>query len=136
MSTPPEPPRLPAHLRPSTVEIPHTWTPEEALAVFELIDDLRDKICALYNLQLHDLLREQCAGRREDADDETLDHRPTRTACTPTEPIGIATGPDQKSSCCSINTAIPSSRPAHLAPTPTAAVKDGRRPPRSGASRP
>jgi hypothetical protein len=77
MSTPPEAPQLSAYLRPSTVEIPRTWTPEEALAVFELIDDLRDKICALYNLQLQDLLREQCAARREDGDDETLDHRPT-----------------------------------------------------------
>ena len=77
MSTPPEPSQPPAHLRPLTVEIPRTWTPEEALAVFELIDELRDKICALYNLQLQDLLREQCAGRREDGDDETLDHRPT-----------------------------------------------------------
>jgi hypothetical protein len=76
MSTPPESPQLPAHPRPSVVEIPRTWTPEEALAVFELIDDLRDKICALYNLQLQDLLRKQCAGR-EDADDETPDHRPT-----------------------------------------------------------
>jgi len=77
MSTPPEPPQLPAHLRASTVEISRTWTPEEALAVFELIDDLRDKICALYNLQLQDLLRQQCAGRREHADDQTRDHRPT-----------------------------------------------------------
>ena len=50
MSTPPEPSQPPAHLRPLTVEIPRTWTPEEALAVFELIDELRDKICALYNL--------------------------------------------------------------------------------------
>ena len=77
MSTPPEPSQPPAHLRPLTVEIPRTWTPEEALAVFELIDELRDKICALYNVQLQDLLREQCAGRREDGNDETLDHRPT-----------------------------------------------------------
>jgi hypothetical protein len=58
MSTPPESSQLPTHLRPLTVEIPRTWTPEEALAVFELIDELRDKICALYNLQLQDLLRE------------------------------------------------------------------------------
>ncbi|HME25148.1 MAG TPA: hypothetical protein VKI44_28115 [Acetobacteraceae bacterium] len=77
MSTPPDRPQLPAHLRPLTVEIPRIWTPEEALAVFELIDNLRDKICALYNLQLQALLREQCAGRRGDGDDETLDHRPT-----------------------------------------------------------
>ena len=58
MSTPPEPSQPPAQLRPLTVEIPRTWTPEAALAVFELIDELRDKICALYNLQLPDLLRE------------------------------------------------------------------------------
>ena len=58
MSTPPEPSQPPAHLRPLTVAIPRTWTPEEALAVFELIDELRDKICALYNVQLQDLLRE------------------------------------------------------------------------------
>jgi hypothetical protein len=38
MSTPPDRPQLPEHLRPLTVAIPRTWTPEEALAVFELID--------------------------------------------------------------------------------------------------
>ena len=77
MSTPPEPSQPPAHLRPLTVAIPRTWTPEEALAVFELIDELRDMICALYTLQLQDLLHEQCAGRREDEGEETPDHRPT-----------------------------------------------------------
>ena len=76
MSTPPDRPQLPEHLRPLTVEIPRSWTPEEALAVFELIDDLRDKIWNLYNLQLQDLLRQQCAPRREVGDDTTLDHRP------------------------------------------------------------
>ena len=75
MSAPPDRPQLPEHLRPLTVAIPRTWTPEEALAVFELIDDLRDKVWALYNLPLQGLLREQCADRRENGD-ETLDHRP------------------------------------------------------------
>ena len=75
MSTPPEPSQPPAHLRPLAVEIPRTWTSEEALAVFELIDELRDKVWALYNLQLQDLLREQSAGRRDDEDDKTLHHR-------------------------------------------------------------
>ena len=77
MSPPPESPQLPAHLRPLTVEIPPTRTPEAALAVFELIDDLRVKVWALHNLQLQDLLREQRAGRREDGDDEMLDREPT-----------------------------------------------------------
>ena len=76
MSTPPDRPQLPEDLRPLTVEIPRSWTPEEALAVFELIDDLRDKVWALYNLQLQHMLREQCAPRREDGGDTTPGHRP------------------------------------------------------------
>lgn len=62
--------QLPAHLRPLTIEIPATWTPEEALAVFELIDELRDKICALYNPQLQALLQQQRNyGEAGDSDD-------------------------------------------------------------------
>jgi hypothetical protein len=57
MSNAPE--QLPAHLRPITVEIPVTWTPEQALAVFELLDDLRQRTWELYNVRLQDLLREQ-----------------------------------------------------------------------------
>jgi hypothetical protein len=56
MSNAPE--QLPAHLRPITVEIPGTWTPQQALAVYELLDDLRERIWQIYNLQLQDLLRE------------------------------------------------------------------------------
>ena len=41
------------------LEIPAYWSPEEALAVFELIDDLRDQIWAHYGLQLQDLIKEQ-----------------------------------------------------------------------------
>jgi hypothetical protein len=47
-----EPEQRPAHLRPATVEISRYWPPEVALAVFELIDDLRDKILALHGDQL------------------------------------------------------------------------------------
>ena len=69
MSKPPDPPPLPAHLRPLTIGIPRTWTPDEALAVFELIDDLRHKVWALYSCQMQALLAEQrngCGG--DDAD--------------------------------------------------------------------
>ena len=69
MNKPPDAPPLPAHLRPLTVGIPRTWTPEEALAVFELIDDLRDKVWALYSCQMQALLAEQrSGGRGDDAD--------------------------------------------------------------------
>jgi hypothetical protein len=39
--------------------IPAYWTPEQAQAVIELLDDLRDRICAHYQLQLIDLYQEQ-----------------------------------------------------------------------------
>ena len=50
-----------------------TVTPEEALAVFELIDDLRDKVLALYRDQLQALLREQCANHHADDRDDAID---------------------------------------------------------------
>jgi hypothetical protein len=76
MSNAPE--QLPAHLRSITVEIPATWTPEQALAVFELLDDLRERIWELYNVQLQDLLREQQQSPRLDDSDDPLP--PTQSA--------------------------------------------------------
>lgn len=54
-----DPEERPAHPRPLIVEISHFWSPEEALAVFELIDDLRDKILAVHGNQIRELLSEQ-----------------------------------------------------------------------------
>jgi hypothetical protein len=55
---------MPDHLRPIMVEIPVTWTADQALAVWEMLDELREKIWARYSCQLQDLLAEQqrCAG--------------------------------------------------------------------------
>jgi hypothetical protein len=39
--------------------IPAYWTPEEALAVFELVDDLRERIWSIYQTDLQDLMRQQ-----------------------------------------------------------------------------
>ncbi len=39
--------------------IQDNWTPEQALAVVELLDDLREVILNRYRIQLHELLREQ-----------------------------------------------------------------------------
>jgi hypothetical protein len=49
----------PDHLRPITVEVPVTWTPEQALAVFELLDELREKIWTRYGNQMQELMAEQ-----------------------------------------------------------------------------
>jgi hypothetical protein len=53
------PSTMPAHLRPITVEIPAAWTPEQALAVFDLLDELKEKIWARYGCQLQDLIRDE-----------------------------------------------------------------------------
>ena len=52
----PSSPGLPVTL---PLAIPAYWTPEQAQAVIELLNDLRDRICAHYQLQLIDLYREQ-----------------------------------------------------------------------------
>jgi hypothetical protein len=65
-----EPERLPAHRRPLTGEISRFWSPQEALAVFELIDDLRDKIRALHGDQLREALQ---TNRGQGGPDESAD---------------------------------------------------------------
>ena len=59
--TTPSSPGLPVTL---PLAIPAYWTPDQAQAVIELLDDLRERICAHYQLQLIDLYREQhsCDG--------------------------------------------------------------------------
>jgi len=60
MTAPPETPP-PAHLRPLAVEISRSWTPEQALAAFELISELRYAIWIIYGCHVQDALRHQCA---------------------------------------------------------------------------
>jgi hypothetical protein len=48
-------PKLPA----AAVLIPDWWTPEQALAVFELLNDLRDTLWAIHGRQIQDLLQHQ-----------------------------------------------------------------------------
>jgi len=60
----------------TTIVIPTTWTPEQALAVFELLDDLRDRLWALHGRQIQDLLQQEQGSatsnaRRADPGDDT-----------------------------------------------------------------
>jgi len=52
----PHSPGLP-HAKP--LPIPTYWTPEQAIAVFELVDDLRETIWAFYQTNLQKLTRQQ-----------------------------------------------------------------------------
>ena len=56
-------------LRPVLLEIPDHWTPETALAVFELINDLRDQIWSRYATDIQDELRRQLSPADTDAND-------------------------------------------------------------------
>ena len=65
---PKPPPGLPLTIN---FNIPAYWTPEQALAVFELLDDLREKIGAHYSEQLFEISREQYLYTSTDDDDDT-----------------------------------------------------------------
>lgn len=54
---------------PFTLEIPDYWTPEQALAVFELLKDLMDSIWNRYELTLIEML----AGELSQDDTSQLD---------------------------------------------------------------
>jgi hypothetical protein len=41
------------------------WTPEQAYAVFQLLDDLRDRILAKYQLAIMEQMREEHGGEIE-----------------------------------------------------------------------
>ena len=56
--------------------VPAYWTPEQALAVFELLDDLRELIWRHYETQLIDELRDARSPRSADQSIETSDNDP------------------------------------------------------------
>lgn len=41
------------------------WTPEQAYAVFQLLDDLRERILAKYQLSIMEMMREEFGGEVE-----------------------------------------------------------------------
>ena len=109
---------------------PATWTPEEALAVFELIDDLRDKIWRSTAIKLRELL--QSAARtliRRRGDAGTTIDRSEPPDSRPTRPDTAATDPNNHPV---VRSRRPSRRPDLRAPKPSraAAVKEARRAPR------
>jgi len=52
-----------------TIEIPDYWTPEQALAVWELLNEIADRIWSRYELPLVELIR-------TDLQAEDLDNQP------------------------------------------------------------
>ena len=56
------------------LDIPAYWTPEQAFAVAELLDDLRDRIWAHYGVKLLDQYHEWYGPADSDRSDDTADN--------------------------------------------------------------
>lgn len=56
--------------------LPDDWSAEQALAVVELLDDLREQIWRHYQIPLHELLEEQRGPVWEDTTDSANDLPP------------------------------------------------------------
>ena len=55
------------------VTLPTHWSPEQAVAVFEILDELRDRIWERYGLQIQQVLRDQRSTAIPAADDIAID---------------------------------------------------------------
>ena len=64
------------NLRSISVQIPDTWTPEQALAVFELLDELREKVFAFYCFPIQDLRQDQQGSFQINDSDTPATDRP------------------------------------------------------------
>jgi hypothetical protein len=43
----------------SSITLPTHWSPEQAVAVFEILDELREHVWARYGLQIQQVLRDE-----------------------------------------------------------------------------
>lgn len=50
--------------------LPTDWSPEQAVAVFEILDELRERVWAHYGLQIQQVLRGQQRTAAHDAADD------------------------------------------------------------------
>jgi hypothetical protein len=56
-----------------SITLPTHWSPEQAVAVFEILDELREHVWARYGLQIQQLLRDQCSTGVPTAGDIDID---------------------------------------------------------------
>lgn len=45
------------HVKPKKIDLPMYWSPQQATAVFELLDELRDRVLAQYAVQIREFSR-------------------------------------------------------------------------------
>ena len=57
----------------SSITLPTHWSPEQAVAVFEILDKLRKHVWARYGLQIQQVLRDERGMAVRAADDISID---------------------------------------------------------------
>jgi hypothetical protein len=55
------------------ITLPTHWSPEQAVAVFEILDELREHVWAHYGLQIQQVLRAERAAAVRATDDTSID---------------------------------------------------------------
>ena len=56
-----------------SITLPTDWSPEQAVAVFEILDELREHVWARYGLQIQQVLRDQRSTAVPGADGVEID---------------------------------------------------------------
>ena len=57
----------------SSITLPTHWSPEQAVAVFEILDNLREHVWARYGLQIQQVLRDERSKASPAAHDIDID---------------------------------------------------------------
>ena len=63
----------PHRLTAGSITLPTHWSPEQAVAVFEILDELREHVWARYGLQIQQVLRDERCTAAPAADDINID---------------------------------------------------------------
>jgi len=56
-----------------SITLPTHWSPEQAVAVFEILDELREHVWARYGPQIQQVLRDECSTTVPAAHDIDID---------------------------------------------------------------
>ena len=56
-----------------SITLPTHWSPEQTVAVFEFLDELREHVWARYGLQIQQVLRDERSRAVRAADDISID---------------------------------------------------------------
>ena len=56
-----------------SITLPTRWTPEQAVAVFEILDELREHVWARYSVQIQQVLRDERSTADPAAGDIDID---------------------------------------------------------------